>query len=353
MLVVDEMAGKLEIIAAAPEKRWAARLRATRHAALCTAAALLSVAFCLAAVAQNMPDTIRIIVPFSPGGGNDVFARVLARELGPKLGRPVLVENRLGAGGNIGTDAAAKATPDGSVLVLGSQGPLANNKLLYKSLPYDPEKDLAPIAFLGESPMLIMVKKSSPYMRLGDLLGDAGAGQAPLNFGSPGNGTAGHLTLELLRANSKRAISLVTYKGGAPVIADLLSQVLDGGVDGYTATAVAHARNGTLRILALTSAQRLASAPAIPSVVEEGFPQLRTSLWFALVGPRGMPQEFTGRMNREVNAYLASVAGAAKLQELGIQGQAGAPELVTQRMRDELAKWALIVRERGIMLEGG
>ncbi|MBI2319923.1 MAG: tripartite tricarboxylate transporter substrate binding protein, partial [Betaproteobacteria bacterium] len=263
----------------------------------------------------------------------------------------VLVENRIGAGGNIGTDAVAKAAPDGGMLLLASQGPLANNKLLYKNLPYDPEKDLEPIAFLGESPMVIMVKKSSPYLRLGDLLGDARGGQAPLNFGSPGNGTIGHLTLELVRANSKRPISLVTYKGGAPVIADILGQVLDGGADGYTASAVNHARNGALRILAFTSAERVDSAPGIPSVVEEGFPQLRTTFWFALVGPRGMPQEFVARVNREVNAYLTSSAGGAKLQGMGIRALAGAPEMVTQRMRDELAKWAPIVRAQGIKLE--
>jgi tripartite-type tricarboxylate transporter receptor subunit TctC len=337
--------------AAATLRAGTARLRAARGAALRIAAALLSVAACTAAVAQSMPDSIRIIVPFSAGGGNDVFARVLARELAPKLGRPVLVENRLGAGGNIGTDVAAKATPDGSVLVLSSSGPLASNKLLSRSLPYDPEKDLAPIAFLGETPMFILVTKSSPYLRLGDLLGDARAGQVPLNFGHSGNGTIGHLTLELLRANSRRAINDVPYKGGTQVVADILSQVLDGGVGLYTASSLAHARNGTLRILAVTSDERLASALDIPTVVEEGFPQLRSSTWFALVGPKGMPRAFIERVNREVNAYLTSPAGETKLQELGLYVQAGAPEIVTQRIRDELAKWAPIVREHGVKLD--
>ena len=318
---------------------------------------LLHVAASLAALcathanAQALPDSVRIIVPFPAGGTQDIVARELARELAAKLSRPVVVESRVGAGGNIGTEAAARANPDGSVLVLASSGSLANNRLLYRSMPYDPEKDLAPIAYVGETPMFILGRASLPYARLSDLLADAGQGQPPLNFGSAGNGTISHLTLELLRENSKRAINHIPYKGGAPVQSDTLSGVIDGGVDLYTGGAVAQAASGKLRILAVTSSERMPVAPNVPSVVEEGFPQLRSSTWFALVGPRGMPQDYVARMNREVNAFITSSAGAARLQGLGVRTQVGPPELVTQRMREEIAKWTPIVRSRNIVLE--
>ncbi len=327
------------------------RGRIARRTAAALGAALIGIALCANAQAQKLPDSIRIIVPFAAGGGIDVLGRVLAQELSPKLGRPVIVENRVGAGGNLGVDFTAKAPPDGSVLALASSGPLANNKLLYNSLPYDPEKDLTPIAFAGESPMVIMVKKSSPYQKLGDLLGDDKAGQIPLNFGSPGNGTIGHLTQELLRGISKREITLVTYRGGSPVVADILSGVLDGGGDLLTIATVEHARAGSLRILAVTSAERVPSAPEIPTAAEQGFPQLRSATWFALVGPKNMPPDLVERLNREVNSYVSSPAAIAKLQDLGIRAQSGPPAMITQRMQEELKKWAPIVQSRNIKLD--
>jgi tripartite-type tricarboxylate transporter receptor subunit TctC len=303
-------------------------------------------------MAQVMPQQVRIIVPFPAGGTQDAVARDLALYLAPRIQRPVLVENRSGAGGNVGTDAAAKATPDGSVLVLASSGSLANNKLLYKNLPYNPETDLAPIAFIGETPMFVLVKKSSPYQRLGDLLRDGGnPGQGALNFGSPGNGTIGHLTLELLRQHSKREITHVPYKGGANVVADTLGQIIDGGVDLYSSASVAHSQNGSLRILAVTSSERMPGAPNVPTTAEEGFPELRSTTWFALVGPKGLPSAYVQRMNTEVNTYLRSEGGAVKLLGLGIRVHPSSPEFVTQRMAEELSKWAPIVRARKISLD--
>lgn len=216
----------------------------------CAAGAWMALVACAAAHAQSMPASVRIIVPFSAGGAQDTLARELARELSAKLTVPFTVDNRPGAGGNIGTDAAAKATPDGSVLVLSSSGPLANNRLFYKSLPYDPDKDFAPVALVGETPLFILAKKSSSYASLGAMLRDAAPGQPPMNFGSAGYGTTSHLALELMRENSQREIRHIPYKGGSQVEIDVMASVLDGGLVLYSAGDLVHAERGTMRILA-------------------------------------------------------------------------------------------------------
>lgn len=321
------------------------------RAVLCAAGAWMALAAGMAAHAQSMPSSVRIIVPFSAGGAQDALARELARELGTRLAVPFVVDNRPGAGGNIGTDAAAKANPDGSVLVLSSSGPLANNRLFYKSLPYDPEKDFSPVALVGETPLFILASKSFPYSGLGAMLRDQVQAQRPLNFGSAGYGTTSHLALELMRENSRREIRHVPYKGGSQVEIDVMASVLDGGFVLYSAGDLAHAEKGTLRILAVTSGARLPTAPAVPTVVEEGFPMLITSTWFALVGPRGLPKDYVDRMNREINEYLRTPAGIARLQNLGVSGINGPPELVTQRMREELAKWTPIVRKHNLKMD--
>ena len=327
------------------------RSRSPLRVLFCAAAAWIALVAWSAAHAQNMPASVRIIVPFSAGGAQDALARELARELGARLAVPFTVDNRPGAGGNIGTDAAAKATPDGSVLVLSSSGPLANNRLFYKSLPYAPDKDFAPVALVGETPLFILAKKSSPYASLGAMLRDAVQGQPPLNFGSAGYGTTSHLALELMRENSLREIRHVPYKGGSQVEIDVMASVLDGGLVLYSAGDLAHAEKGTLRILAVTSNARMAAAPAVPTAVEEGFPMLVTFTWFALVGPRGLPKDYVDRMNREINVYLRTPAGVARLQNLGISVITGPPELVTQRMREELAKWTPIVRKHNLRMD--
>jgi tripartite-type tricarboxylate transporter receptor subunit TctC len=315
------------------------------------AGALLTLVMCASAQAQSIPATVKIIVPFSAGGAQDTLARELARELGSRLAIPFVVDNRPGAGGNIGTDAAAKAVPDGSVLVLSSSGPLANNRLFYKSMPYDPDKDFTPVALVGETPLFILAKKSFSYASLGALLRDAAQGQTPLNFGSAGYGTTSHLALELLRENSRREIRHIPYKGGSQVEVDVLASVLDGGLVLYSAGNLAHLEKGTLRILAVTSDARMSTAPGVPTVVEEGLPMLVTFTWFALVGPRGLPKDYVNRMNREVNEYLRSTTGITRLQNLGISATIGPPELVAQRMREELSKWTPIVRKHNLKMD--
>lgn len=313
--------------------------------------AWMALVACAAAHAQSMPASVRIIVPFSAGGAQDTLARELGRELGTRLAVPIVIDNRPGAGGNIGTDAAAKAAPDGSVLVLSSSGPLANNRLFYKSLPYDPDKDFAPVALVGETPLFILAKKSFPYASLAAMLRDAGQGQPPLNFGSAGYGTTSHLALELMRENSRREIRHVPYKGGSQVEIDVMASVLDGGFVLYSAGDLVHAEKGTMWILAVTSNARMATAPTVPTTVEEGLPMLVTSTWFALVGPRGLPKDYVDRMNREINQYLRTPAGVARLQNLGISAITGPPDLVIQRMREELAKWTPIVRKRNLKID--
>lgn len=296
--------------------------------------------------APDLPTSLKIIVPFSAGGVQDALAREIARQLAVRTGIPTVVENRPGAGGNIGTDLAAKAAPNGSVLALSSSGPLANNRWFYPSMPYEPEKDLAPVAMVGEAPLVIIGRRSLNEPNLAALLRQRGQGDVPLNFGSAGVGTTSHLALELMREKSTRPLHHVPYKGGAQVELDVMTSVLDGGVVLFSPSVLARAEDRKIRIFSITSKSRLASAPSIPTVVEEGFPMLVTSTWFALVGPRGLPPPYVERMNRDVNQILQTPAMTERLQAMGISPISGAPELVLSKIQEEKAKWTPVVRQR-------
>lgn len=301
--------------------------------------------------ASDLPTNVKIIVPFSAGGVQDALAREIARQLAVRTGIPTVVENRPGAGGNIGTDVAAKASPNGSVLALSSSGPLANNRWFYRSMPYEPEKDLAPVAMVGEAPLVIIGRRNLNDPNLNALLRHRGQGDLALNFGSAGVGTTSHLALDLMREKSARQINHVPYKGGSQVEFDVMASVLDGGVVLFSPSVLAQAENGKIRIFSITSKSRLPAAPSIPTVTEEGFPMLVTSTWFALVGPRGLRPEYVERMNREVNQIIQSPVMIERLRVMGISPISGAPELVISKILEEKAKWAPIVRQRELIVD--
>ncbi len=316
--------------------------------AVCTA---VSIPAQSAQPAPELPTAVKIIVPFSAGGVQDALAREIARQLAVRTGISTVVENRPGAGGNIGTDLAAKASPNGSVLALSSSGPLANNRWFYRSMPYEPERDLTPVAMVGEAPLVIIVSRNLNVPDLGALLRHRGQGDLPLNFGSAGVGTTSHLALDLMREKSARPINPIPYKGGSQVEIDVMASVLDGGVVLYSPSVQSSADEGRIRILSITSTSRLLSAPSIPTVLEEGFPMLVTSTWFALVGPRGLRPEYVERMNREVNHILQTPAMIERLRVMGISPISGAPELVNSKMLEEKAKWAPVVRQKDLIVD--
>jgi tripartite-type tricarboxylate transporter receptor subunit TctC len=302
------------------------------------------------AVAQNWPEkATRIIVPFPAGGSTDVVARLIAQGLTGKFGQPVVVENRPGAGGNIGTDAVAKAAPDGYTIGMSTSGPLANNKFLYKSMPYDPEKDLAPIVLVGEIPLIIVANPGVPAKNLKEFVELARTQPGKLNVASPGNGTIGHLALELLKSVTKTNMVHVPYKGDAPAMADLLG----GNVQAVATPVTSYIKNvqaGKLRGLAMTANARFPTLPDVPTTTELGI-DVTASVWFALVGPAGTPKVAIDRINREVNAIISSPEGHEKLAQFGAVVAGGAPDRLGKLISADAAKWKRVIETSGIKLD--
>lgn len=284
---------------------------------------------------------VRIIVPFPAGGSTDVVARQLAVHLTSKLGQQFIVENKAGAGGNIGTDMMAKAAPDGYTIGLSTSGPLANNKSLYKNMPYDSDKDLTPIALVGEIPLVIVANPKVKATNLKDFVALAKADPSAYAIGHPGNGTIGHLALESLKTNAGLSVQSIPYKGDTPALADLLG----GSIEALSAPITAFIPNiqaNKLVALAVTSEKRFPGLPNVPTALEQGI-DLKATVWFAIVGPVGMPRPIVERLNQEINNYTSSVDGHAKLAQFGMVPVKGGPDLLGTLMTAEAAKWKQVV----------
>ena len=297
----------------------------------------------LASVAQgawpNKP--VRIIVPFPAGGSTDVIARQLAQHLGNTLGQQFVVENKAGAGGNIGTDAMAKAAPDGYTIGLSTSGPLANNKSLYKDMPYDSDKDLSPIALVGEIPLVIVSNPQVKAANLKEFLALAKADPKAISVGHPGNGTIGHLALEALKSSAGVEMQSVPYKGDTPAMTDLLG----GSIQAISAPVTAFIPNiqsNKLVALAVTSKKRFPGLPNVATAQEMGV-NLEATVWFAIVGPAGMPRPIVERLNQEINSFTSSPEGSAKLAQFGMVHVKGGPDLLGTLMTAEAAKWKKVV----------
>jgi tripartite-type tricarboxylate transporter receptor subunit TctC len=292
---------------------------------------------------------IRLIVPFPPGGGTDAIARDVANELTTTLKWNFVVENRPGSGGNIGVDAAAKSTPDGYTIVLGQTSNLAINPTLYGHLPYDPLKDLTPVALVASAPLVFVVKADSPYKNLADLVAAAKAKPGTLNFASPGNGTVTHLTGELLQKEAGVTFTHVPYKGGSMALTDLLGgrvQIYAGSVP----TLLGHIKSGQLRAIVVTSAQRDPNLPQVPTVGEtyKGFEAVT---WFGFVAPAGTPQPIVAKLNAEINKALNTPELKKRLNDEGATVLGGSPEQFGTLIKSEIAKWAPVVKASGAHID--
>jgi tripartite-type tricarboxylate transporter receptor subunit TctC len=292
---------------------------------------------------------IRLIVPFPPGGGTDAIARDVANELTTTLKWNFVVENRPGSGGNIGVDAAAKSAPDGYTIVLGQTSNLAINPTLYGHLPYDPLKDLTPVALVASAPLVFVVKADSPYKNLADLVAAAKAKPGSLNFASPGNGTVTHLTGELLQKEAGVTFTHVPYKGGSMALSDLLGgriQIYAGSVP----TLLGHIKSGQLRAIVVTSAQRDPNLPQVPTVGEtyKGFEAVT---WFGFVAPAGTPQTIVARLNAEINKALKTPELRKRLNDEGATVLGGSPEQFGTLIKSEIAKWAPVVKASGAHID--
>ncbi|GEP56899.1 Bug family tripartite tricarboxylate transporter substrate binding protein [Reyranella soli] len=297
----------------------------------------------VAAQAQAWPDKpIRFIVPSPPGGGTDSLTRLLANKLGETLKWQMVVDNRPGAGGNLGLDIAAKATPDGYTIVMGESSNLAINPYLYRKLPFDPAKDVAPVVLLGTVPLVLVVSANAPFDSLKALV-DASK-KKQLTFASSGNGTVGHLVGEMWKRAVGSDMMHVSYKGAGPVVIDLVG----GQVDLHFASlpaALPLIGSGKLRALATTSAERLPSLPNVPTLVEAGFPGFDYYVFYGVLVPAGTPDAIVGKLNTEIDRAIEAPDMRKNLAERGVDVRAGTVQQFDAFLAKERAKWSVAVKE--------
>ena len=293
---------------------------------------------------------IRLIVPFPPSGGTDILSREVAAAITAATKWTFVIDNRPGAGGNIGLEAAAKAAPDGYSIAMGQTANLAVNPSLYSRPPFDPLRDFAPIALVSAQPLILVVASQSPYKTLKDFVAGAKAKPGALNMGSPGNGTVGHIGGELFQRLAGLRCTHVPYKGAGPAVTDLMG----GSIDFYfgNSQSVATLVNaGRLRAIAVTSGKRMAVFPAVPTVAESGYAGFEVSTWSGLVAPAGTPASIVERLNAEVGRALQRKDLLDKLAADGSEPMGGTPQRFAEYIKSEHARWGAVIREAGIHID--
>jgi tripartite-type tricarboxylate transporter receptor subunit TctC len=303
--------------------------------------------FALAQPYPNQP--IRLMVPWPPGGGVDTTARMLVEPLGRKLGPPVVIDNRAGAGGNIGTEMAARAKPDGYNLLMGSISPNAINVHLYPKLPFDLIKDFTPIAFVSSLPIFLVVPANSPFQTLSDVLSYAQRNPNKLTYGSGGVGSSQHLAGVQFMSITKSELLHVPYKGTAPAEADLMAGHVSLMLD--TATCIPFVKSGKLRALAVASSKRNPALPQVPTFDELGVANLYASSWYGLMGPAGMSAAMVQQLNVATNEVLRSPELLARMQELGAEVGGGSADDFAHFIQSEIQRYADIVKKSGARME--
>ena len=286
---------------------------------------------------------IRIVVTFPPGGVPDTLARILAEKWAP-LGQPITVDNKPGAGGNIGADFVAKSAGDGHTLVIGTVGTHGINPALYEKMPYNHVRDFTPITFLASTPNLLVVNKNVPANNVKELI--ELAKKQPLTFASSGSGSSIHVSGELFNTLAGVKMQHIPYKGRAQAIPDLLGGRVTMMFDNMPSS-LPLVKSGELKGIAVTSAHRHPAAPNIPTIAESGLPQFEATSWFALFGPAGVPKDVVARINAETARALGQPDVKEKLATLGLDPNPGTPEALVALVQSETAKWARVVKESG------
>jgi tripartite-type tricarboxylate transporter receptor subunit TctC len=292
---------------------------------------------------------IRLIVPFPAGGATDILGRALSQKLGEKLGQTIVVDNRPGAGGTIGSDAAAKSAADGYTLLLATSSTHSIGPALNPKIPYNAEADFTPVAFVGVSPNLVLVPNSSPAMSMRGFIDYALQNPGRLNYASSGNGTIVHLTTEYFKAESGTFILHIPYRGTALAMPDLISGKVDVLFDSFV-SGMPHVRDGKLRALAVTSLKRSALAPGLPAVAET-LPGFESVTWFGIFGPKGLPADMVAKLNLAVNGALADADVKDRFARLGAEPAGGTPQAFASMVRIDAAKWKKTISERKITAE--
>ena len=299
------------------------------------------------AAAQAYPNKpIRMVVTFPSGGAPDILARLFGAKMQESWGQPVIVDNRPGAGGNIGADYVAKSPADGHTLVMGTVGTHAINASLYSKMPYDPVRDFAPVILMAQTPNLLVVNNSVPAKTVQELIAYAKANPGKVNFGSPGIGTSIHVSGELFNTMAGVKTLHVPYKGRQFAIPDLLAGQIQMMFDNMP-SALQLAKEGKLRALAVTTLKRHPAAPDIPTMSESGLPGFDATSWFAVYAPAGTPPEVVAKLNAEMNRIMTLADVKEKLANIGLDIAGGTPETLGAYTRSELAKWAKVVKESG------
>ncbi|KQO20022.1 tripartite tricarboxylate transporter substrate binding protein [Acidovorax sp. Leaf78] len=293
---------------------------------------------------------IRLIVPFPPGGGTDMIARTVAQKLTDQNKWNVIVDNRPGAGGNLGVDAAAKSAPDGYTLVMGQTSNLAINPTLYPKLPYDAIKDLVPVALVSSSPIVIAAPANSPYKTFADVVAASKGKPDALTLGYSGNGTVAHLAGELAENAAGIKLRHIPYKGAAQAMTDLVG----GQIDLYMSsvpTLLGQVRNGKLKVLAITSAKRSSQLPDVPTLAESGYKGFEAVTWFGILAPAGTPAPIVAQLNKAINQALQHAEVADKLRSEGGDILGGTADQFGQLLRTEVPRWGKIVKDSGASLD--
>ncbi len=318
-----------------------------------TAAVILALAAgAVPVIAQDSFPTkpLRMLVPFPPGGVVDLLARLIAPRMGDGLKQTVLVDNRPGANGNIASEVVAKSQPDGYTLLFAQVSNLAVNPAIYKNVPFDPIKDMAPVGLVAATPQIMVVSTAAKLQTIAEVMAAVKARPGEVTFASSGNGSMTHMGLELMQLSAGIKFLHIPYKGAAPAAID----VIGGRADLFMAAAPSvngHMRSGKLKAIAVTSAKRMADLPDVPTLAESGFPGFETTNWFAVMGRAGTPATIIARLNAVLNTALLDADVKAKIASEGGEVLGGPPENLAKQLATDLAKWQRVVKEADLKLE--
>jgi tripartite-type tricarboxylate transporter receptor subunit TctC len=288
-----------------------------------------------------------MIVPFAPGGGGDIVGRLLAQKMSEGLGKPLVIDNRGGAGGTIGTELAVKALADGYTVLLGNVGPLALSPSLYPQLTYDAVRDLAPVSMVASFPNVLVANISLPARSIQELVALIKSRRGKMNFGSAGTGTSTHLAAELFKAVARLDIVHVPYKGGAAALTDVIAGQV-AYYFGSLPSSLPLARAGKVQALAVTSLRRSSAAPEIPTIAESGYPGFETAAWYGVLVPIGTPRDIVMRLNRATIAALGAAEVKERLVQEGSEPMGSSPAQFGAYIKSEIEKWSKVVREANI-----
>jgi tripartite-type tricarboxylate transporter receptor subunit TctC len=304
-----------------------------------------------AAVAQGYPSkAVTFVVPYPPGGASDVIARLIGQKLSESMRQPVVIENRAGANGIIALSAVAKAPADGYTILMTNIGPSAINPSIYKSLPYDAVKDFVPITLTSQVPLMLVTTPSLGVNSVAELIAKAKASPGALSYAAAGNGTAGHLAMELFKLNAGVDIKSIPYKGDTPALADMIA----GQVQVMLATVIAatpHVQSGRLKALAVTTTKRLASAPSLPTIAESGMPGFEAVSWGGVMAPAGTPRAVVDKLHAEITAILKQSDVKERFAAVGAEIVSSTPEEFQRYISAETSKWARIAQTAGVRMD--